>query len=96
MVRLRFLGYLFLTSLICVLLASAPIHAEQKKEITLKDVFSPKVKLDILGDKSIKGQITSYLSRELRSLGDVTIIDEVSGKGIDEWVLEIIVLEVGQ
>ena len=70
MVRLRFLGYLFLTSLICVLLGSAPIRAEK---------LEFRVKLDIANyssNKNLAEELRSYISRELRSLGDVLIVNE--------------------
>lgn len=39
--------------------------------------FAATVQLSITcDDASLKSQITSYLSRELRSLGDITIVDE--------------------
>jgi len=47
-----------------------------------------KVRLSISADEDIKQKAESYLSRELRSLGDVTIVD--SG---DEYKICIIVLQ---
>ena len=105
MVRLRFLGYLFLTSLICVLLGSAPIRAEQKGY----PKYSTKVRLVVASeDTSLKAEATSYLSRELRSLGDVIIVDKdaewelkvvalkllyENGKGYDGYVISMVVLK---
>jgi len=42
-----------------------------------------KVKLFILGDKDLKQDTESYLGRELRSLGDVTVVD--SGEDCLLW-----------
>jgi len=92
MVSLRFLGYLFLTSLICVLLGSAPIHADVKDifKSLAKQKFIAKVRLNIRADDQIlKGKVTSYISRELRSIGDVEIVDKEA-----DWTLEVAVYEI--
>lgn len=34
-----------------------------------------RVKLDITADKAIEGRVNSYISRELRSIGDVVVVD---------------------
>lgn len=51
--------------------------------------FSAKVQVSISADESIKSQVDSYIKRELRSLQDVTLVDE----GAD-WELNIIAMEV--
>jgi hypothetical protein len=51
--------------------------------------FSCRISLDITADDKIKGEISSYISRELRSLGDVVIT------GTDPALkIEIVALEV--
>ncbi|WJW76086.1 hypothetical protein QVG61_03055 [Thiohalobacter sp. IOR34] len=51
--------------------------------------FSAKVKVTVSADDNIKGQVESYIKRELRSLQDVTLVDE----GAD-WELSILAMEV--
>lgn len=51
--------------------------------------FSAKVQVSVSADDNIKGQVESYIKRELRSLQDVTLVDE----GAD-WELSIVAMEV--
>lgn len=50
--------------------------------------FSAKVQVSISANESIKSQVDSYIKRELRSLQDVTLVDE----GAD-WELNILAME---
>lgn len=56
----------------------------------LKDLlkFKARVKVSITADDDIKGTVTSYIHRELRSLNDVEIVDSDP-----EWELMIIAME---
>jgi hypothetical protein len=38
--------------------------------------FSARVRVTVTADESIKGMVSSYLNRELRSLGDVELVDD--------------------
>ena len=51
---------------VIILLPQSNVAQQQSK-------FACRVRLDITGDDKIKSEISSYISRELRSLGDVTI-----------------------
>lgn len=51
--------------------------------------YSTTVKLDISADDEIKNQVYSYLSRELRSLGDVKIVDDNLG-----WIIKVLAKEL--
>lgn len=53
-----------------------------------QEKYSATVKLSVGGAESLKSQIQSYVARELRSLGDVTIVDERPN-----WVLRIMTFE---
>ena len=48
-----------------------------------------KVKLVITADEDIKGLVESFLGRELRSLGDVTVTDNDPG-----WVMNIVAIKM--
>ena len=56
--------------LVVLLLTTPSLLFAQDAPLTLE------VGLDITADENIKGSISSYIRRELRSLGDVTINDE--------------------
>lgn len=68
--------------LVCLLaLLSIPCQAQSKSRFDVRLVIS--------ADEQIKGQIESYVSRELRSLGDVVLVDR------DElYTIAIIAFEV--
>ena len=95
MVRLRLLGYLFLASLICVLLWSAPIRADGVKDLfksieksIAKEKFIARVRLFVESspyDQTLRGKVTSCISRELRSIGDVEIVDKEA-----DWILMVV------
>jgi hypothetical protein len=51
--------------------------------------YSTTVKLDISADDKIKNQVYSYLSRELRSLGDVKVVDDNLG-----WTIKVLAQEL--
>lgn len=50
--------------------------------------FSAKVQLSVSANENIKGQIESYINRELRSLHDVVLVDEDA-----DWELSLLALE---
>lgn len=50
--------------------------------------WSTSVKVNVAANDNIKGQIESYIKRELRSLSDVTVVDEEA-----EWELQIVAME---
>lgn len=51
--------------------------------------FSGRVSVSVNANENIKGEIESYISRELRSLGDIIVTDNNP-----RWVLNIVALEV--
>jgi hypothetical protein len=51
--------------------------------------FSAKVAVNITADENIKGEVTSYVKRELRSLSDVLVADDKP-----DWQLDILAIEV--
>lgn len=57
---------------------------EQPKE---PPKFSARVKVSVGGDEEIRNSVTSYIKRELRSLGDVEIVDEN-----EQWLLSILAM----
>ena len=69
--------------------------ANSKKSEPLK--YSTTVTLEISANENeIKNQIYSYISRELRSLGDVQILEDNSVwavKGNTEWVIQIAAMQ---
>ena len=60
------------------------VQAEQK-EIPK---YQERVNLIVSGDQNIKGEVTSYITRELRSLNDVIIVDENA-----DWQISILAME---
>ena len=74
------IGIFLLTSLFPV------VHAQQ----TVKAEFHTTVKLKVSADKSIEHLITSYIKRELRSLGDVRIVEKYEDA---MWQLELLGIE---
>jgi len=63
--------------------SSAPLEGN------LPAKFTAKVQLRVSGSDNIKGEALSYLSRELRLLNDIVLVDE----GAD-WILSIIAMEI--
>lgn len=51
--------------------------------------FSAKVQIDVSADKEIENQVYSFVSREFRSLSDVTIVNKKP-----EYILNIIAMQV--
>ena len=51
--------------------------------------FKARVKVSVSADENIKGMVTSYINRELRSLQDVEVVDRDP-----EWELQILAMEV--
>jgi hypothetical protein len=68
-----------------ILIALAISHAGFGQE-ALK--FHGSVKLSISGEESIKNEITSFMSRELRELSDVTVVDENP-----DWEISVVAME---
>lgn len=68
----------------CVALASFAHAAD-----TSDSKFSARVKVNVMGDANIKGTVSSYFHRELRSLGDVEIVDKDP-----EWTLDVLAMEL--
>ena len=50
--------------------------------------FSARVAVGVTADGNIKGQIESYISRELRSLGDIIVTNDHP-----DWILNIVAME---
>lgn len=50
--------------------------------------FSGRVSVSVSASDNIKGEIESYISRELRSLGDIVVTDDNP-----RWILSIVALE---
>jgi len=72
----------FLLALFCLCVASSPAVAEDLQ------TFSGRVQVLVSASDSIKGKIESYLSRELRSLGDIVVTDDNP-----RWILSVVALE---
>lgn len=68
----------FLWTLIFLVVFCWPVSA------TTIPPFSARVQVFVSADENIQGQIESYLSRELRSLGDVVVTD-----ARPEWILNV-------
>jgi hypothetical protein len=49
--------------------------------------FSAKVKVSVEGEESVNSSVSSYLNRELRSLGDVELVDKDH-----EWEISVLIL----
>lgn len=71
-------------TLLCLLLPSS----SSAEERTLPK-FSARVELSVSSSEQITGEGTSYLSRELRSLPDVTIVEQDP-----DWLMSVVALEV--
>jgi len=82
--NLKHVGFL-LPTIILIFLFGDVARAESGNA----NQFFVKVKVSVSADENIKGQVESYIKRELRSLQDVTLVDE----GAD-WELSILALEV--
>jgi len=61
----------------------------QPEQTITEKKFNAKVYLNISADDELKNQIYSYLSRELRSLGDVTLVVEDE----PDWIIHIIAMK---
>lgn len=65
------------------------LFAQEKQENQKPIKYSTKIKINISANDKIKGELTSYLTRELRELNDVTIVDKKA-----DWVLEILGIDL--
>lgn len=78
--------------LLAVLLAAAiPPCFSQDAQPPIK--YSAKVQLIVRAADSIENQLNSFLRCELRSLGDVTVVDGKDGK--PDFVISIVAIELG-
>jgi len=66
-----------------------PDFYETKKKIEEMLKFSAMVELAISAEDDLKDRVYSYISRELRSLGDVQVV-----KGDSDWVISIVAARV--
>jgi hypothetical protein len=67
-------------------------HAQQPAQPpTAKYSARVKLSVDVPKDDSLKSQLNSFLGRELRSLGDVTIVDDKPDFVIDVVVTNVLV-----
>jgi hypothetical protein len=87
--------YSILTGLIClVVILNLPIHAAEDKSLSSIPAlakmyqFPAKVRVTVSGDENIMKSVTSFISRELRSLSDVELVENHP-----EWIIDIIVFE---
>lgn len=75
-----------LTSVIAGILCGTVLLAQ---DLTTLAPWSAKVKLDVSAEpKSFHDEIESYLARELRSLGDVSVVDEK-----EEYRIEVVAIQ---
>jgi hypothetical protein len=74
---------------IVVLGAIVALNLSAHAADTHKPRFSVKVKVSLSSDDSIMTSVSSYLNRELRSLGDVELVDNDP-----EWVIFVLALEI--
>lgn len=71
----------------CVTVFIYMVNADTEKQKFPK--FSTTVRLSITADEPLQNQIYSYISRELRSLGDVEIVNQDA-----EWVINVVAMTV--
>jgi len=91
--RLQFIALIVLISLICFG-NTAPAGSSQKKlssdvqnqKKTERNQTEIRVKLYVEGDEYLIGEVVSYVSRELRSIPDVTLVKDNA-----DWELRIFV-----
>lgn len=72
---------------VCLLAAALPIGAKEFKP----QPYSTRVWVSVTADEKIKSSVESYITRELRSLGDVTPITDVSTA---KWQIKLQVMKV--
>jgi len=75
--------FLILIALMLVVTAVSSVAAQDLPK------FKARVKVSVSADENIKGTVTSYINRELRSLQDVEIVDRDP-----EWELQILAMEI--
>lgn len=76
----------FFLSLFAIMLMVAAISPAAAQYLPK---FKARVKVSVSGRENIKGMVTSFINRELRSLQDVELVDHNP-----EWELEILAMEV--
>jgi hypothetical protein len=74
--------------IICVLLTASSLKAEEELKPNIK------VRLSISADEDIKQKTESYLSRELRSLGDVTVVEKGGDCKLNIIVIDRVCLSI--
>ena len=82
---MRTITLLFISALLIVVFMSIST-AESDKVKNSK--FSTNVRLDIAANDEIKNQVYSYISRELRSLGDVKVVENDP-----HWIIQIVAMQ---
>jgi len=83
-INFKHIGFLLL-AIILILVFGNTARAESGGA----NQFSATVQVLVSADDNIKGQVESYIKRELRSLQDVTLVDE----GAD-FVLHVVAMEI--
>lgn len=87
--------FLLFASLLLIAAFISLTVANSKKPETPK--FSTTVTLEISANEDeIKNQVYSYISREIRSLGDVQILEDNSNWIVEEntdWVIQVVALQ---
>lgn len=58
-------------------------------DVTEPPKFSARLRLTITADEAISAQVTSYITREIRALGDVTVADDNP-----DWEMHIIAMQM--
>jgi len=73
-------------ALLIVVLVSLAVGNSEK---TGPPKYTTKVRLDIAANEEIKNEVYSYLSRELRSLGDAKLVEDNP-----DWTIKVIALQI--
>ena len=86
--ELRMKRLLNILIIVCVLLTASSLKAEEELKPNIK------VRLSISADEDIKQKTESYLSRELRSLGDVTVVEKGGDCKLNIIVIDRVCLSI--
>jgi hypothetical protein len=76
-----------ITSFLLFFILACLVHNQYAQSQTSKSTF--RVKLEISGNDNIKTEVSSYLSRELRALNDVVLVDDNP-----HYLISIVAVEV--
>lgn len=82
---MKTLALLLVPALLAVVFISIAIADSEKVEFPK---YSTTVELDITADKEITNEVYSYISRELRSIGDVKLVEENP-----DWVINVVAMQ---